>query len=127
MIISYAYIRIPKLLHKYTECKWLHKEEWDLLLSWFGGGPLFERKVYQRKWKSYKYDYINHKTNWKEFDIRSQNYISMYPIFIKYILINNSGQIDENNIKIKEYGERQTHALLLLAKEVKLYNIILQS
>ena len=41
-------IDLKKDLQENITHRWIHSDVWNLLQSWYGGGPAIPRKVYQR-------------------------------------------------------------------------------
>eukprot|EP01083_Nonionella_stella_P276082 937877_1 len=60
---------------------WLHQDVWKLLCSWYGGGPEFPRKVFERGNRYNK-----------------EKYICIYPQLVELIYCNDkTGEININN------------------------------
>ena len=67
------------------ERKWVHSEEWDLLQSWYGGGPALPRKVYR--------------------GYRNEEYICIWPKMVKiYKITKNNPKLEENKFEMIEFG-----------------------
>mmetsp|Transcript_30044 Transcript_30044/g.47979 ORF Transcript_30044/g.47979 Transcript_30044/m.47979 type:complete len:1184 (-) Transcript_30044:396-3947(-) len=83
---------------------WVHEDVWKLLQSWYGGGPAFPRKVYERG-----STYVKEK------------YICIYPQLVKLVYCDDkTGKIDtsdESKIVLKQFPPDYT--LKQMAKDLE--------
>jgi len=68
---------------------WIHSEVWHLLHSWYGGGPAFERKVYERG---------------GTFSTLKEKYICVHPRLVRLCFCDDqSGDIDLSKTTVKGF------------------------
>ncbi|ETO26124.1 ubiquitin carboxyl-terminal hydrolase 11 [Reticulomyxa filosa] len=84
-------LQLKKELEEHLTHVWLHSAHWNLLHSWYGGGPEFPRKVYERG------------TTYTR-----EKYIAMYPKFLKLAEVNPNGTYDTTKPQIQSFQEHQT-------------------
>ena len=80
---------------------WIHEDKWNLLFKWYGGGPVFPRKVYEKG------------------GYRKETYICKDPKLIKIITVDpKTGDIDENKCETSVVGFPRDYSFKQIAKDV---------
>eukprot|EP01084_Bolivina_argentea_P021644 40210_1 len=80
---------------------WVHADVWTLLFKWYGGGPSFKRKVYERGGQYAK-----------------EQYICMHPQLVKLVYCDETtGEIDCSKFEVK--GFPPDYTLKSMAKEIE--------
>jgi len=85
--------------------EWISEDKWKLLYRWYGGGPIFDRKVFE-----------------KGNNYMKEKYICQHPRFIKFIFCNETGQIpniNDDNTEIHGYPKDYTLQQIALEFEKK--------
>ncbi|ETO08303.1 ubiquitin-specific protease [Reticulomyxa filosa] len=67
-------------LEEGVEYQWLQEEQWKLLFSWYGGGPIYARNVF------------------------ASNCVEAHPIILKFAIVNADGSYDIQNPELRPFS-----------------------